>query len=199
MKKKDNYEGDTSLDTSRSNQENRTRPDQDLPSVEDVSGTICSNKGHGDDGRSSSGLCDSWYAGRDEETISKDQESREAKARRNQLKPIINKSFYDETGLYYCSNTFYRTWDFLKSAKRGETRLETAYLRVVATGNLLHSLFESAEKLRDPHSMTMVKHQKAAIVEILRILQQEILIERGTPKEEIAKQEAERLWEQKIW
>ena len=187
------------MDTNGTNQENKTRPDQDLPSVEDVSGTICSNKGRGDDGRSSSGLCDRWYVGRDEETISRDQESREAKARRNQLKPIKNKSFYDDIGLYYCSNTFYRTWDFLKSAKRGETRLETAYLRVAGVSNLLHSLFQTAEKLRDPHSMTMVKHQRAAIIEILRILQQEILIERGTPREEIAKQEAERLWEEKIW
>ena len=197
MRKKDSYEGDASKDSNRTAQENRARPNQDISATEDVSRTICSNKGQGDDGRTSSRLCDHGDDGRDEEAISKDQESSPAKARRTKLKPIRVNSFYDTSGIYYSANQFWKVWKFIPH-NRPYTKLEVAYVRIQKLQALLHSLYESGVRRNDFDSVYGAKHQQAGIVEALRILQQEILLERGFDRERLITQENERIWEQDI-
>jgi hypothetical protein len=48
-------------------------------------------------------------------------------------------------------------------------------------------------------AMKSLKKQQAITIEVMRILQQEILLERGWDRHELQQQETNRLWDQKIW
>lgn len=187
------------MDSRKFNKDDTRRPDQDLSATEDVSRTICSSKGYGNDGGSGSGLCNQGDAGRDEEAVSQDTESDPTKTRRNKLKPIETKSFYDKDGIYYSANNLWKVWKFIPNKRYGDTRLETAYIRIVRINNLLHKLYKNAEVLQDVEALRSLKKQQAITIEVMRILQQEILIERGWDRKELQQQENERLWEQRIW
>ena len=187
------------MDSRKFNKDNTRRPDQDLSATEDVSRTICSSKGHGSDGGSGCGLCNQGDAGRDEKAVSQDTESDPTKSRRNKLKPIETKTFYDKYGIYYSSNNLWQVWKFIPNKRYGDTRLETAYIRIVRIQNLLHKLFESSMAMADAQAIELIRHQQAVSIEVLRILKQEILIERGWDRKELQQQETERIWDQKIW
>jgi len=186
------------MDTRELNKTNRGRPDQNLPSTKDAGATIRTNQ-QGDDGRSGSGLCDQGDAGRDEEAVSKDNQSSTTETRRNKLKPIETKTFYDKEGIYYSSNNLWKVWKFIPNKRYGDTNLETAYIRVVRCHNLLHKLYQSSEATQDYEAMKSLKKQQAITIEVMRILKQEILIERGWDRFELQQQETERVWDQKIW
>lgn len=190
---------DESMDSRRFNKNNTGRPNQNLSSIEDAGGAVCPSKEHGDVGGSSSGLCDQRDAGRDEEAVSQDCEGETTNTRRNKLKPIVTKTFYDQQGIYYSSNNLWKVWKFIPNKRYGDTKLETAYIRIVRCHNLLHKLYKTAEQAQDVEAMKSLKKQQAITIEVMRILQQEILLERGWDRHELQQQETNRLWDQKIW
>lgn len=196
MKKKDNYE---SMDTNRDIRTNKSRPNQNLSIDKDAGGELHSNKRSGSTRRSGCRLCDKGDDGRDETPVPQDHSGETTDTRRTKLKPIETKSFYDKEGIYYSANNLWKVWKFIPNKRYGDTKLETAYIRVVRVHNLLHKLYKSAEAMQDVEALRSLKKQQAITIEVMRILQQEILIERGWDRKELQQQENERLWEQKIW
>ena len=197
MVKKDkrNYE---TMDTNSTNKTNRRRSNQDVSTIEDVSSAICSDiEGRLGEGQQLCRLCNSGDADGDETSVSKGGEDARSKTRRTKLNPIRVNSFYDTSGIYYSANQFWKVWKFIPH-NRPYTKLEVAYVRIQKIQALLHSLYESGVRRNDYDSVYGAKHQQAGIVEALRILQQEILLERGYDREKLITQENERIWEQDI-
>ena len=187
------------MDTQRNTTGNRSRPNQDLPAAKDAGGTLLSNKRHASIRRSGCRLCDLGDDGRDETPVPKGGEDASPSPKRTKLKPIKNNSLHDLSGIYYSSNTLYIVKNFLPSEYWAETDLEITYLRVLQINKLIHTLYVKAERKNSMEDMMILRAQQAIVIEVLRILKQQILIERGGNKNIIQQQEDERIWERKLW
>ena len=187
------------MDTNRINRTNKSRPNQNLSINQDAGGELRSNKRlisiRGSGGR----LCDKGDDGRDETPVPKGGEDASPSPRRTKLKPIKNNSLHDLSGIYYSSNTLYIVKNFLPSEYWAETDLEITYLRVLQINKLIHTLYVKAERKNSMEDMMILRAQQAIVIEVLRILKQQILIERGGDKNKIQQQEDERIWERKLW
>lgn len=187
------------MDTNRTFRTNKSRPNQNLSINKDAGGELRSNKRLTSIRRSGGRLCDKGDDGRDETPVSQDHSGETTETRRTKLKPIKNNSLHDLSGIYYSSNTLYIVKNFLPSEYWAETDLEITYLRVLQINKLIHTLYVKAERKNSMEDMMNLRAQQAIVIEVLRILKQQILIERGGDKNIIQQQEDERIWERKLW
>ncbi len=187
------------MDTNRTIRTNKSRPNQDISINQDARGALLSNKRHASIRGSGGRLCDKGDDGRDETPVPQDHSGETTESGRTKLKPIKNNSLHDLSGIYYSSNTLYIVKNFLPSEYWAETDLEITYLRVLQINKLIHTLYVKAERKNSMEDMMNLRAQQAIVIEVLRILKQQILIERGGNKNIIQQQEDERIWERKLW
>jgi len=189
--------GDESVMGSNKNiRDDKVKPGFDLPVVVAPDGTI-RHRDYWRSGRHQSREIrpdDRWDAnGVAESDASSETDTGES--RRDKLIPLTVKSHFDERGIHYSANTFWRVWNFIPH-RRPQTPLEVAFVRVQKVQALLHSLYENGVKRNDYDAVYSAKHQQAGIVEALRIIAQEIALERGADKSKMEEQEKTREWEE---
>jgi len=187
------------MDSESTIKTNKRRPNKNLPSIEDTGGKLRSSKRPETSRGSGCRLCNSGDDGGDETPVPQGGEDARPKTRGTKLKPIKNNTLYDLSGVYYSSNTLYVVKNFLPSEYWAETDLEITYLRVLQINKLIHTLYVKAERKNSMEDMMNLRAQQAIVIEVLRILKQQILIERGGDKNNIQQQENERIWERKLW
>ena len=187
------------MDSNRNTTGNKGRPNPHISITQDARGALLSSKRPTSIRGSGGRLCDKGYDGRDETPVPQDHSGDTTETRRTKLKPIKNNSLHDLSGIYYSSNTLYIVKNFLPSEYWAETDLEITYLRVLQINKLIHTLYVKAERKNNMEDMMILRAQQAIVIEVLRILKQQILIERGGDKNIIQQQEDERIWERKLW
>jgi len=110
------------------------------------------------------------------------------------LRKIRTNTMHDAWGCYPVSHFLYRRELIFKDTKRQPvTRVEMAYDRVLSLHNMIDQIAKWNIKLSgEADALSALTYQRAVLTEALRIIYQEIQLERGYDFDKMQKEEKDR-------
>ena len=107
---------------------------------------------------------------------------------------IKTNTLYDEHGLHPVDHNLYRRENVYLYRGCPSTLAEESYDRILTLHNLIDKLRNKAHKGRRYEQVINLTYQRAALSEALRILYQQILLDRGNDEKTIQEKENKREW-----
>ena len=107
---------------------------------------------------------------------------------------IKTNSLTDQYGLLPVNHDLYRREKVYLSGVP-ETQLEVTYERILKLHNHLDKIRNTAIRQRRNDASIALTYQRSALTEVLRIIFQEILLDRGADEKTIQQKEDNRKWE----
>jgi len=102
-------------------------------------------------------------------------------------------TLHDDYGVYPVNHMLFKREKIYETGKPVSV-LEITYERILKLHNLIDALRNAAIKKHNGEAQIYLTYQRSALSEALRILYQQILIDRGTDPQTIQKKENERKW-----